>query len=691
MTTVELLAPAGSLEILKAAIYCGADAVYIGGKNFGARAFAQNFNHEEIIEAVNFCHYHSCRLYVTMNTLLNEFELEAAMKEVSFLYEAKVDALIIQDLGLYYRITKEFPDMEIHASTQMHIHNLAGVKAAKKLGFKRLVLARESSLDLIKEACKEDIEIETFVHGAICVSYSGQCLMSSQMKNRSGNKGVCAQCCRLPYEVYDNNDSSVSLNQDKYILSPKDMNLLKHVPELIDAGVKSFKIEGRMKKKAYVCYITSLYRQAIDAYYANLQFKITKDMNYHLRSLFQRDFTDAYLTKDTKQDFFSSVRPNHLGISIGKVVACKNNEIYIKLCDNLHQFDGIRFLNKNDDGMMINFLYKGDNLVNSAYSGDVVMIKTDFKVSKGIEVVKTSDYLFENEFEKLEQIHRLPLDIRIIAKVDKPLILKASYKDINITLTSEQILAAASKLPANEETIYKQLNKLKETPYFIQNVSYDLENVFIPNGIINVLRREMVKKIDGERLNQFCRVNFKVDYEIKDPLPFNDQTIVQKGNIIKCHESNYYFNPVVNLDGIYSDKDYQVVSEIGGLFLDINHKIAYFSMNIANSYAYEFLKKIGFEAIILSSELNDIELEALLVAYQKRNPLDIAKPFILKDGKRVLMYLNKNPFQNYLKSDLLIKNQLFTYDIDTNEKVCKIVEHESFEHINDNFNTFIIK
>ena len=192
MKRIELLAPAGSFEALKAAISNGADAVYLGGKNFGARAYATNFNHEEMIEAINFAHLYCVKVYVTMNTLLNDLELTAALKEVAFYLEIGVDALIIQDLGLYYEIKKQYPLMEIHCSTQMHIHNVEGVKTAKALGFKRVVVARESKLEDIKEMCQQGIEIETFVHGALCISYSGQCLFSSSLFNRSCNKGICA-------------------------------------------------------------------------------------------------------------------------------------------------------------------------------------------------------------------------------------------------------------------------------------------------------------------------------------------------------------------------------------------------------------------------------------------------------------------------------------------------------------------
>ena len=214
MNIVELLAPAGNFECLKAAINNGANAVYLGGKNFSARAFANNFDENELIEAVKYAHLRNVKIYVTLNTLLNEKEFNNAIKMADLYYSNNVDALLIQDLGLYYYLKNKYPDFELHCSTQMHIHNLEGVRTAKKLGFKRVVLARESTLDFIREASKQGVEIETFVHGAICVSYSGQCLMSSVTKNRSANKGMCAQCCRLKYKLFDIDDIPINTETD---------------------------------------------------------------------------------------------------------------------------------------------------------------------------------------------------------------------------------------------------------------------------------------------------------------------------------------------------------------------------------------------------------------------------------------------------------------------------------------------
>ena len=246
MKKAELLAPAGNMDALKAAVAAGCDAVYLGMQIFSARAFAGNFSHEELQKAVRYCHIRDVRVYVTVNTMLFETEIENAKKEIDFLYRIDVDALLIQDLGLFHYVRTCYPDFDVHCSTQMHVHNLAGVRFMQEEGAARAVIARESPLELIREACATGMEVEAFVYGAICISYSGQCLMSASVKNRSANRGMCAQCCRLKYYP-----DSGSFPEGEYILSPKDLNVINELPQLLDTGVCSLKIEGRMKLCLY--------------------------------------------------------------------------------------------------------------------------------------------------------------------------------------------------------------------------------------------------------------------------------------------------------------------------------------------------------------------------------------------------------------------------------------------------------
>ncbi|MCE5286753.1 MAG: U32 family peptidase, partial [Pelosinus sp.] len=254
----ELLAPVGSQEALIAAVESGADALYMAGKSFGARAYAPNFDEEELAAAVRFAHLRSVSVYITVNTLIDDSEIPALISYLEYLYKIGVDAILVQDVGVAELAQQVVPDLPLHASTQMTIYNLAGVEFLQKLGFTRVVLAREVSLADIKYICQNtDVEIEVFMHGALCVCYSGQCLMSSMIGGRSGNRGRCAQPCRLPYTLVDNKGQDVLDGKDagEYLLSPRDLNTLELLPELIDAGVTSFKIEGRMKRPEYVAVV----------------------------------------------------------------------------------------------------------------------------------------------------------------------------------------------------------------------------------------------------------------------------------------------------------------------------------------------------------------------------------------------------------------------------------------------------
>lgn len=289
MKTIEILSPAGSFEALTAAVDSGADAVYFGGRAFSARKNATNLSNEEITEAVRYAHLRGAKLYAAVNTLVSDNELEEAFEFIKFCYEAGVDALIVQDLGVIKLVKKYFPDFRIHASTQMTIHNLAGAELAKKMGFSRVVLSRELSLDEIRFIAENtDIELEVFVHGALCMSYSGQCLMSSFLGGRSGNRGACAQPCRLPYTLLDRDGNEIS-DREKYLLSLKDLCLIDYISDLKAAGVTSLKIEGRMKSTAYVSGVTGIYHKYKDGGMVSDEDKLL------LQNIFSRGgFTDSY-------------------------------------------------------------------------------------------------------------------------------------------------------------------------------------------------------------------------------------------------------------------------------------------------------------------------------------------------------------------------------------------------------------
>ena len=290
MSTIELLAPVGHREGLLAAVTNGADAIYVGGAAFGARKEAA-FSNEELIEVIKFSHLHHVKVYVTVNTTIFDQELDALKEYIHFLYLNDVDAIIVQDLGVAHLVKQLYPDFELHFSTQMTLHNTKGAQFAKQFGADRVVVARENTLDEIK-AMKQvvDIDLEVFVHGALCVCYSGQCLMSSMIGARSGNRGACAQTCRLPYELVDlSTGKTLDSNVGDFLLSPRDLKTIDEVGQLIEAGVTSFKIEGRLKKPEYVATVVKAYREAIDQYLETRRVKISKQTHADMEQIFSRD------------------------------------------------------------------------------------------------------------------------------------------------------------------------------------------------------------------------------------------------------------------------------------------------------------------------------------------------------------------------------------------------------------------
>lgn len=398
-TKKELLAPAGDFETLKQAIHNGCDAVYLGGKKFGARSFAPNFNEKELKEAISYCHLYGVKIYITVNTLVYEHEMKEVLDYIEFLYRNGVDALIMQDLGLISVVHERFPNLEIHASTQMHNHNSNQLKLLKELGITRVVLARELSLKEIEDLAKTtDLELEVFVHGALCICYSGECLFSSLLLDRSGNRGSCAGICRLPFSLYE--EESKVPTSGKYLLSPKELNELNNMEKLMASSITSFKIEGRMKSPTTIGYITRLYRQMMDQISNNEKPYLTPKQIKNLYSLFNREFTKGYLFEEADKDLMNNKSPNHHGIFLGQVLSVTKKRIKIKLEEELSQEDGIRFMPENK-GMIVNYIYDQKGLLqHHAKQGTIVEVDNKIGLEKsGGSVRKTIDHQLEEELK----------------------------------------------------------------------------------------------------------------------------------------------------------------------------------------------------------------------------------------------------------------------------------------------------
>ena len=491
MERVELLAPAGNMESLYAAVQSGANAIYLGGDKFSARAYAHNFDDISIKDAVKYCHLYNVKIYVTMNTLMKEGELKEALEYAKFLYNIGVDALIIQDMGFFCILQKNIPDFEVHASTQMTIHNGEGALFLSDMGVKRIVLSRELSLKEIRHISQElKIETEIFVHGALCICYSGQCLMSSIIGGRSGNRGRCAQPCRLPYKIVNKKECT---EKSGYLLSPKDMCTIEDMNEIIESGTSSLKIEGRMKRPEYVAGVVTEYKNAIKNFYnASSSIYTDKDVKKRLLQLFNREgFSKAYLYGNTGKDMMAYSFPKNTGIKMGRA----ENDKYVFLYQDISLSDGVRIGNK---GFTISKIIKYDKEVNKAYRGEKVKI-VPAKYNSGDILYKTSD---SHQLTQLQAIYKEPygkklgLNLKIQFQRGKPIVLCTNFKGKYFKVGGEKVLEAV-KQPLSKDRICKSINKTGDSIFKFDNIEFEnFEEGFLPISDINQIRRKLVNEIE---------------------------------------------------------------------------------------------------------------------------------------------------------------------------------------------------
>ena len=626
---MELLSPAGNFECLVAAIEAGCDAVYLGGKLFGARAFSNNFTDEELVEAIKYAHLYGVKVYVTVNTLIYEREVDNFMQYVDFLYKNNVDALIIQDIGMMDLIRKTYPNLELHASTQMHIHNIEGVKLVEKLGLKRVVLARETSIDTIKYIKENtNIELEIFVQGALCISYSGQCLMSALIGNRSGNRGSCAGCCRQPYNLVSNGKK---VNKEEYILSTKDLSSLENIGNLIDIGVDSFKIEGRMKSREYVYLVTKMYRLAIDSYLKTGKVQINPEDLKNLKKIFNREFTKGFLNNAKNDEITNSYRPNHQGIKIGKVIKFKDNYISIKLSDDVNINDGIRI---GDTGFIITNMFKDKKKIEHGYKNDIISIYYKGNI-KEEDVLKTTDYLLNKQidFDIKNSKRKVNIDAKVEAYKDKNIKLEIT-DGINTVVVFGNTVEKSINSPISFDKIKEQINKLGNTIYCLNNIEISGDkDIFISIKELNELRRKAIEELNDKRLYkyEYKKEEYKIDLpDFKEERNYNvlidnvnqyDKIKALDFNTIYCEEdindSRYVkrIDRVMNSFPQYNEK--LLVGELGSVNYYENISTD-FSLNVTNSYSVAFLHSIGVNKITLSHELNKMQIERLINSYINR-------------------------------------------------------------------------
>ncbi|BCJ95443.1 peptidase U32 [Anaerocolumna cellulosilytica] len=499
MKNIEILAPAGSITSLKAAIHAGCDAVYIGGSKFGARAYADNFGQEELCQAIDYVHVHGKKVYLTINTLLKNKEIEKEL--YSYLhpyYEQGVDAVIVQDSGVLLFVHEHFPDFPIHASTQMSLTMGCGGDVLKSLGVTRLVNARELGLEEIKALrSSTDLEVESFVHGALCYCYSGQCLLSSMIGGRSGNRGRCAQPCRMPYQLY-NGKQAVMDKEDKYLLSPKDICTLDRIPELMEAGIDSFKIEGRMKRPEYAAGVAYAYRKYADKYLELGKENYQKFLSKHeeefkndkrmLLDLYSRGgFTGGYYEHRNGKAMMSLTRPNHSGVYVGKVEKVRGNQAIIRLEEDIQAQDILEIRNRQDD--VYDFTVKAGEVKGKDYTTN---FKSGLKISTGFSVYRTKNNMLLDHLADrfLKEERKEPITGELTAIVSKPLQLALTCRDITVMVRGE-LVEEAKNQPMTKEKLEKQVNKTNDTSFFFKELSITQEgNTFIPVQRLNELRRQ---------------------------------------------------------------------------------------------------------------------------------------------------------------------------------------------------------
>lgn len=648
----ELLAPAGNMESLKAAVAGGCDAVYMGLTCFSARAFAGNFTHDQFLEAIAWCHPRDVRIYVTINTMLYETEMENVRKEVQFLYENDVDGILVQDMGLFHYIRTCFPDLDVHCSTQMHIHNLNGVRKMKEEGAARVVLARETPISLIKEAVKTGVEIEVFVYGAICISYSGQCLFSAATKNRSANRGMCAQCCRLQYFKQDRSH----FKQGDYILSPKDLNVIDSLPQLLEAGVASLKIEGRMKRPEYVYLVTKTFREAIDAWYEGKPYQISREREKQLELMFNRGFSKGHLFNQDVTSRMSQYRPNHRGVTIGSVVSCAKGKVTVRLSDTLHQHDGMRILSHPKDvGLQAVRIEKNGKLVNQGNSGDTVVltIPADARVRKGDPLQKTTDVVLIDSIDQMIADTKRCASVSVICtgKVNEPLTITIQDDRGNtVTAVSDQLCQKPQKAPLSKERIEAALCKTADLPIRVDTCTIACEDLFLPVSILNETRRKAMEHLVALRTTLHHRngmqpydvtihdpgkpqarviVHSDQPLQLSDPLTWNVTDGNHENGVMPVIAENYDDNtPLHNC----------ILSSMGDFHVPHEHVFAGMTCNIANSYAVAYFLKQGCDGVILSSEVSDDQCQALIEAFKKRYGFE-PPVYKMVYGTRKIMYI----------------------------------------------------
>lgn len=633
---LEILSPAGSAESFYADINAGADAIYLGLTSFNARMKAENFTTENIREFVRYAHLMGVRIYVTVNTLVSDSLIQEFYNLIKALVDAKVDAFIVQDFGVVHLLRNYFKNIIIHASTQMGIHNLEGAKVAESVGIKRIVLSRETKLEDIKLIHENtNLEIEYFVQGALCVAFSGNCYLSAVENNMSGNEGKCKQLCRLPY--YSNISEKTA-----YYLSARDLSLIESLPELIDAGVTSFKIEGRMRHPGYCAITTHIYKTAIDKI---IDGTFTKEwaqsQNTILRETFSRgEFNKrAYLDPATPQNIINKDFQNHIGVEVGKVVSVKSfkDKLYKVIISSeaeLGNNDGIKIIDTQNNEQVASLgLGNVKKIGSSQYE-----IITKYFFKPNLSVFLTQNFSAEEQVLNLRK--KLPVSIVISALSGKCAEISAICGDCKVTLSSPYQLEKAKKIALEKQDFEEQFEKTGDFPFEVTSLSLTTDGIFLPKSMLNNLRRQTFEKLKEQLIKNAEKDNLAAALQIDAAV---NSALRHKPQNIAITDIPVYRKEFENFDIIVfspGDYNYDIIAEAKSAF---GKKFALSLPTIAGSRDMKIiqsvLEKLGADTILFANNiygLNFVDKYDLIVSPLLNIKNSLAIEFMLQLGARTI-------------------------------------------------------
>ena len=665
---IDLLSPVGDFDCLKAAVQNGANSVYFGANLFSARAFASNFDLDELKNAIQYAKIRGVKTNLTLNTLIKNDEFEDAFNLAKKAYEFGIDAIIVQDLGLAKMLIKSFPDLAIHASTQMSVHNLQGVLELQELGFKRVVLSRELSIGEIEYICRNsNVEIECFIHGALCISYSGQCLFSSMIGGRSGNRGKCAQPCRLPYKLLENN----SVIDSGYLLSTRDICGLDFIPDMINAGVTCLKIEGRMKKPEYVATVTRIYRKYIDLAESSEPYVVDDADRKILMQAFNRgSFSCGHLSNEPNKKLVFKDKSDNMGLFLGKVEKYNSNKGYItvKLNEPIEVGDTVALERESGTYNVSEVMVSNKNIKGTKVGQTVTIGRMKGNIKLGDKIFKMSSKSqnsIANDSLRFEN-RKVALNCEVTVKENQPLKINITsandldiYKNLNITSTLDVLPVEAKNRPISKDDIIAQINKTNSTPFNFANINVNLDdNLFLPKvSSLNELRRTALENVENFAISNIQRISDGINYNACNE------------NSKNANNSNSDENKISVLLNILNEKyDYSSLEGIDIVYIPLKYFVNKKYSNILETLSKKFELYIYLPTIIKANYRNllSLNIENAIKSYNiKGFVLSNISNLLLLDNVLENCSLNKNNF-NFIAN--------YTFNIFNNHSVKELKE-----------------